>query len=193
MTVAPLAATLSATWVLTRGSGAVSLLLLSATVVLGIVDVTRWRTRSLPRFVIDALHRNVALLAVAFVGVHVFTTLIDRFVSIGAVDAVVPFAGSYKPLWLGLGAIGFDLLLALIATGMLRHRIGYRAWRVTHWLAYACWPVAMLHAVGMGTDASQPWMLGLMLACGGAVAVAVVTRLATSGATAEQPAKALVR
>jgi methionine sulfoxide reductase heme-binding subunit len=193
MSALPLAATLLATWVLTRGSGAVSLLLLSATLVLGIVDVTRWRARSLPRFVIDALHRNVALLAVAFVGVHVFTTLIDRFVSIGVVDAVVPFAGSYKPLWLGLGAIGFDLLLALIATSLLRQRFGYRAWRATHWLAYACWPVAMLHAIGMGTDASQPWMLALVLVCGGAVAVAVVTRLALSGSAADRPAKALVR
>jgi sulfoxide reductase heme-binding subunit YedZ len=193
VTAQPLAATLSATWVLTRGSGAVSLLLLSATLVLGIVDLTRWRARSLPRFVIDALHRNLALLAVAFVGVHVLTTLIDAFVSIGIADALVPFAGSYKPLWLGLGAIGFDLLLALIATGLLRRRIGYRAWRRTHWLAYACWPVAMLHAVGMGTDASQPWMLALALVCGGAVAVAVVMRLALTGSAAEQPAKALVR
>lgn len=193
MTALPLAATLSATWILTRGSGAVSLLLLSATLVLGIVDVTRWRARSLPRFVIDALHRNVALLAVAFVGVHVLTTVIDTFVAISLVDALVPFSGSYKTLWLGLGAIGFDLLLALIATGLLRQRIGYRAWRLTHWLAYACWPVAMLHAIGMGTDASQPWMLGLALVCGGAVAVAVVTRLATSGAATDRPAKALVR
>lgn len=193
MTALPFAATLSATWILTRGSGVVSLLLLSATLVLGIVDVTRWRARSLPRFVIDALHRNVALLAVAFVAVHVFTTVIDKFVAISLVDAVVPFAGSYKTLWLGLGAIGFDLLLALIATGLLRQRIGYRAWRLTHWLAYACWPVAMLHAVGMGTDASQTWMLGLALVCGGAVAVAIVTRLAMSSSAADRPAKALVR
>jgi predicted ferric reductase len=175
-------ASVSATWVLTRGSGAVSLLLLTATLVLGIAGVTRRRSRALPRFVVEGLHRNLALLAVAFVAVHVVTTVLDTFVSISLADAVVPFHGTYKSFWLGLGAIGFDLLLALVATGLLRRQIGHRAWRATHWLAYACWPVALAHTLGTGTDAAQPWLLGLSLACIGAVAIALVTRLAYAGA-----------
>jgi predicted ferric reductase len=188
-----LAATLSATWVLTRGSGVVSLLLLTTSVALGIVNLARWRSGTWPRFVIDAIHRNVALLAVTFVGVHVATTVLDRFVSIGLVNAVVPFSGGYKPLWLGLGAIAFDLLLALIATGLLRRLVGYRAWRATHWLAYACWPIAALHGIGMGTDASQPWMLAVALGCAGVVAVALLSRLALATGAGERTAKAVTR
>jgi methionine sulfoxide reductase heme-binding subunit len=179
--------TASVTWVLTRGSGAVSLLLLSASLTLGIVNLSRWSSRRWPRFVVDGLHRNVALLAVAFTLVHVLTTVLDRYVSIGVVAAVVPFAGTYKTLWLGLGAIGFDLLLALVATGLLRRRIGHRLWRATHWLAYACWPVALLHALGTGSDASRPWMLALAIGCIGVVAIALVSRLAlAAGAGAER-------
>lgn len=176
-----LAATTSATWLLTRATGAVSLLLLTTTFALGIADVSRWRSRRWPRFAIDALHRNVSLLAVAFVAVHVVTTLIDQFVSIGLVSAVVPFTGSYRPFWLGLGALAFDLLLALILTGVLRRWIGARVWRAVHWAAYVCWPVALLHALGTGSDASRPWMVGLALGCGAAIAGAVAVRLAERG------------
>jgi methionine sulfoxide reductase heme-binding subunit len=171
------AATTSATWLLTRASGAVSLLLLTATFALGIVDVARWRSRAWPRFAVDALHRNLALLAVAFVGVHVFTTLIDGFVSIGVVAAFVPFSNGYKTLFLGLGALAFDLLLALLVTSALRRRIGPRVWRAVHWAAYACLPVALIHALGTGSDASQPWMLGLAAGCVAMIAAAILVRL----------------
>jgi methionine sulfoxide reductase heme-binding subunit len=175
------AAGTSATWLLTRASGAVSLLLLTAAFALGIADVARWRSRTWPRFAIDALHRNLALLALAFVGVHVVTTLLDRFVSIGALAAFVPFSNGYKTFWLSLGALAFDLFLALIATSMLRRRIGVRLWRAVHWAAYACWPVALLHALGTGSDASRPWMLALALASAAVVGAAVVARLAHGG------------
>jgi methionine sulfoxide reductase heme-binding subunit len=182
----PFAATVTATWVLTRGSGVVSLLLLTASVALGVLNLARWRSVRWPRFVIDGLHRNVALLAVLFVGVHVGMTVIDRYTAINLVNAVLPFSGSYKPLWLGLGAIAFDLVLALIATSLLRRVAGYRLWRATHWLAYACWPIALLHGIGMGTDASQPWMLAITLGCVAVVIVAGVSRLALAVSARER-------
>ena len=175
------ATTTSATWLLTRATGAVSLLLLTATFALGIADVSRWRSRRWPRFAIDALHRNVSLLAVAFVAVHVFTTLIDQFVSIGVVAAFVPFSNGYKTFFLGLGALAFDLLLALMVTSMLRRRIGARVWRAVHWAAYACWPVALVHALGTGSDASRPWMVALALACSAVIAGALAVRLGERG------------
>jgi len=176
-----LAAAPSATWTLTRASGGVSLVLLTAAFALGIADVARWRSRSWPRFAIDALHRNLALMAVAFVVLHILTTVLDTFVHIGLLAAFVPFSNSYKGLWLGLGAVSFDLLLALILTSMLRRRVGVRVWRAVHWSAYACWPVALLHALGTGTDASRPWMLALALGSTAVVGAAVVARLMHGG------------
>jgi sulfoxide reductase heme-binding subunit YedZ len=169
----------SALWYLTRGTGLVTLVLLTASVVLGIVQVQRWAPEGSPRFVFVSLHRAVSLLVVALLSVHVLTAVLDSFAPIRLVDAVLPFAGTYRPLWLGLGALAFDLILALTITSLLRHRLGLPAWRAVHWLAYACWPVALVHGWGTGSDARTAWMLALTLGCAAAVIGAVGWRIAS--------------
>ena len=172
-------------WYLTRGAGTVALLLLTASVVLGIVDFSRWRSDRWPRFVTDALHRNVSLLALAVVVLHIVTTVADNFAPIGLKDAILPFLSPYRRLWLGLGALSFDLLLAVAITSMVRRRLGYGAWRAVHWTAYACWPLALVHGLGTGTDTPQAWMLALTAACVLAVLMAVIWRV---GAAAPESA-----
>lgn len=170
----------SAYWYLTRGTGTVALILLTLSVALGVLNWRRVRSERVPRFVVDAVHRNVSLLAVAFTAVHVVTSLLDGFAPITVVDAIVPFTSAYRPVWLGFGALAFDLLLALVITSLLRRRLGYRAWRLTHWLAYACWPVAVLHTFGTGSDVRFGWMLVITALCVTAVVVAALVR-ATAG------------
>ena len=138
----------------------------------------RPRPARLPRFVVLGLHRNVALLAVAFLVVHIVTVVLDPYVTINLVDAVVPFGSAYRPLWLGLGALAFDLLLAVVVTSLLRARIGRRTWRAVHWAAYALWPLALVHALGTGTDAMRPWFLVTAAACVLAVFAALAWRTA---------------
>jgi methionine sulfoxide reductase heme-binding subunit len=167
----------SINWYLTRATGAVALLLLTGTIVLGVVDVRRFSTPSWPRFIVDSLHRNVALLAMVFLGVHILTSVLDSFASISLIDAFVPFVGSYRPFWLGLGAIALDLLLAVTITSLLRQRMGYGSWRAVHWLAYASWPVALLHGFGTGSDVKSAWLLALSLACLASLIAAVLVRL----------------
>lgn len=167
----------SAYWYFARGTGVVSLLLLTVSIALGVLNVSRWRSERWPAFVITGLHRNLTLVALAFVGVHVLTNVADGYASIRLVDAVVPFASAYRPFWLGLGAVAFDLLVALIVTSLLRQRIGYRRWKATHWFAYAAWPVALVHGLGAGTDTRAGWMVGLTLGCIGVVLVAVLWRV----------------
>lgn len=167
-----------ALWYLTRATGVATLVLLTITVALGVANVKRFQTRHVPRFVIDAVHRNAALLSVAFLAVHVITTLADGYVSINLVNVLIPFGGTYKPFWVGLGALSLDLLLAVIVTSLLRRRLGHRAWRATHWLAYASWPVALAHSLGTGTDAGTGWMLMLAAGCVLLVVVAALARLA---------------
>ena len=167
-------------WYLTRASGAVALLLLTASVVLGVANTTRWKTDRWPRFLVYGLHRNVTLLALVFTVIHVITTIADSFAPIGVVDTFIPFLSPYRPFWLGLGTVAFDLLLALIVTSFLRRRIGTRAWKAVHWLAYASWPVAMMHSLGTGSDAKSGWMLFLGVVCGVAVVGAVLWRLLDS-------------
>lgn len=173
-----LASSSEALWYLTRGTGLVSLLLLTAGVVLGIVGVKRWSSPRWPRFVTAGLHRNVSLLAVVFLAVHITTAVVDSYVTITWLNVFVPFTGTYRPLWLGLGAVAGDLLLALIVTSLARPFIGYRVWRAVHWAAYACWPIALVHAIGTGTDAHDGWGLALTLGSLAVVLAAVAWRLA---------------
>lgn len=170
-----------ALWYAARGTGMVALMLLTATVVLGVMGPLRTSTRSLPRFAVALLHRNIALLTLVFLVVHIGSSVVDRYAGIGWMDALVPFGSVYRPFWLGLGAAAFDLLIALIVTSLLRPWINQRLWRAVHWLAYACWPVAMVHALGTGTDAWHGWTLLVTLGCLGAVAVATVIRMVRAG------------
>jgi hypothetical protein len=168
-------------WFATRGTGVVSLVLLTAIVVLGVATSTRARSPRWPRFVVAGLHRNLTLAALLFIALHVVTTVADGFAPIGLKDAVVPFLSSYRPLWLGLGAVAFDLLLALTLTSLLRARIGQRLWRALHWSAYAAWPIALVHALGTGTDARLGWMQLLGVGSTAAVVGAVLFRAGRAG------------
>ena len=167
-------------WYLTRGTGVVSLVLLTLSVALGIAEVVRYASPGWPRFVLAALHKNASLLVTVFLGVHILTAVADSFAPIRFLDAVIPFVGRYRPVWLGLGALAFDLVLALVATSLIRECLGYRAWRVVHWTAYVCWPIAFLHGLGTGTDTRARWGLFVNVGCLIAVLFAVWWRVGAS-------------
>jgi sulfoxide reductase heme-binding subunit YedZ len=166
-----------ALWYIARGSGLVALLLLTTSVVLGIVSAARVRSPRWPRFALADLHRNLALLALAFGVVHVLTTVVDSFVPVTVTDAFVPFAASYRPFWLAMGTIGADLMLAVLITSALRRRLGYRAWRSVHMLSYGTWGASVIHSIGIGSDSrSDVWGVMIVAACLGAVGGALVQK-----------------
>ena len=176
-----LAATNSkAMWYLTRGTGIVSLVLLTLTVALGVAEVARFTSPRWPRFVLAAIHKNASLLAVSFLAVHIITAVADSFAPISLVDAFIPFVGRYRPIWLGLGTVAFDLLIALVVTSLVRERIGYRVWRVVHWAAYACWPVALMHGLGTGSDTRVRWAAFVNVVCIMMVVAAVFWRIGST-------------
>ena len=168
---------MTALWYLTRASGVVALILLTATMLLGVLSVKRWRSERWPRFAVADLHRNLTLLALVFIALHVGTTVADSYTPVALKDAFIPFVSTYRPIYLGFGALALDLMLTLAVTSMLRKRIGYRAWRLLHWGAYAIWPLALAHGLGSGSDARVGWMALLTYSCLALVAVAVAARL----------------
>jgi predicted ferric reductase len=165
-------------WYATRATGLVAMVLLTVSMGLGLLSSVGYQRPGLPRFVTVGLHRNASLLALAFTAIHVVTTILDGFVHIPVQDAFIPFISGYRPLWLGLGAIASDLLLALIITSLLRTRMGYRSWRIVHWTSYACWPAALVHGLGTGTDTPARWVLLLTLLCVAGITALVSWRLA---------------
>jgi sulfoxide reductase heme-binding subunit YedZ len=173
-----------ALWYFARGSGVVSLVLLTVVVVLGIGARSGRPAFGLPRFAVNLLHRNAALLAVAFLTGHVVALLLDSYAKLRIVDLFVPFIGNYRPAWQGLGTVALDLVAAIVVTSLLRQRLGARAWRAVHWLAYLCWPVALLHGLGNGTDRSTWWLWTITMTCAAAVAAAGAWRLSAGFARA---------
>jgi hypothetical protein len=176
------AAAPSSYWFITRASGAMALVLLTGSVALGVASVRRMEVANL-RFVVGALHRSVSLLAVVFVLLHVLTTLLDGFTPIGVLDVVIPFRSAYRPVWLGLGTVALDLAAAVTITSLIRHRIGLRGWRATHWLVYISWPLALVHSYGTGTDPKAHWMLVVSGMCVIAVLAAVIARVSAGWPT----------
>lgn len=164
-------------WYTTRGAGAVSLVLLSAVVVLGLLARVRFETKAWPRFLSAAVHGDLALMTLVFLLLHIVTAVVDPFTHLGLVAAIVPFGSYYRTVWLGLGTIAFELLVAIVVTSLLRRYIGARVWRGIHWLAYASWPIAVIHGIGTGTDRTALWMLVIDAVCVAAVAVALVWRM----------------
>ena len=177
----------TALWYASRATGVVCLLLMTAVVLLGVLVTRQGRLPGLPRFAVTGLHRNLSLLAVLFLAIHVLTAILDPFVTIGLAATVVPLASPYRPVWIGLGAVALDLMAALVLTSLARARIGRRAWRAVHWLAYACWPLSLAHSLGSSGDLRSGPLLWLSAACAAAVAAALAVR-ALAAARAVPPA-----
>lgn len=167
-----------ALWFTSRATGLVALLLITATVVLGASHSGRVASTGWPRFTLHAVHRNLSLLTFAFLVVHIATAIIDPYAKIAWLDAVVPFGSGYHPYLLGLGAVAFDLVLAVLVTSALRGRIPLGLWRRVHVAGYAMFPIAVWHGLGIGgADSTLWWVIALNVGCVVAVIAAVARRL----------------
>jgi sulfoxide reductase heme-binding subunit YedZ len=176
-------------WYATRGLGTATLIVLTGTVVLGIVTSTRWIGESTPAFVAADMHRNLSLLGMCLLAAHIITTVLDPFAHISVRDVIIPVGAAYRPVWLGLGVGAMWVLIAVVATSLLRDRIGPRPWRLIHWAAYASWPLAVVHGLGTGSDAQAPWLIAVVTSCVAAVIFALVFRL-RQGRPATRPIRA---
>ena len=167
----------SALWYLGRGTGVSALVLLTLSVCLGIVTRSGRRLPGLPRFALTDLHKTAALTATGLLAVHIGTLLFDPYAQLRLADVVLPFQGQYRPIYLGLGTLAIDLVALVVTTSLLRHRIGPRAFKVVHWLTYLLWPLALLHGLGIGTDAPSTWFTALSAASVGLVAMVLAWRV----------------
>ncbi|MEY9940157.1 ferric reductase-like transmembrane domain-containing protein [Streptacidiphilus sp. MAP5-3] len=171
-------------WYATRAGGTIALVLLTATLALGIAVGGRHEPRTLARFEVTSLHRNLSVLTLVFLAIHIVTAILDTFVHLGWWITLVPFTSGYRTLWLGLGTVAFDLMLAVAitsATSGIRLRMGQQRWKAVHWLAYGSWPIAVFHAAGTGTDTTSTLQLALYAVCLAVVIAAVWWRLYRAG------------
>jgi sulfoxide reductase heme-binding subunit YedZ len=144
-------------WYLTRAAGIVAWLMLTASVLWGIVLSTKaFPEHRRPAWLLD-LHRWLGGLAVSFTAIHLGALVADNYVHFGLADLTVPFASSWKSGAVALGVIAMWLLIAVEATSLAMKRLPRRTWRWIHLSSYAVFLLVSLHAALAGTDRSH-WL-----------------------------------
>jgi sulfoxide reductase heme-binding subunit YedZ len=177
-------------WYITRASGIVTLVLLTVTMILGLTTAARARSRSWPGFAQQELHRRISMISMIFLAIHVLTSILDTFVHLGWLAIAIPFTSPYGRFWVGLGTIALDLMAAVFVSSLLRTRMAPTTWRAIHWLSYGCWPVALIHTFGMGTDSGEHWVIILGILCIISVGTAFFWRVRRSGRPPSTPSAA---
>jgi methionine sulfoxide reductase heme-binding subunit len=165
-------------WHLNRSTGLVLLVLLTLTVVLGTLSTRGEAGSRLPRFAVQALHRNLALLTAVLLALHVATAVLDEFVDIRWWQAFLPWELRYEPLWLALGILALDLLVAVVVTSVVRARMDHQSWWWVHLAAYPVWALSVVHGLLLGTDSEAGWVRATYAGCGLLVVLAVLVRVA---------------
>lgn len=171
-------------WYAARAAGVVAYLLISLVVVLGTTMAGKTRLDRWPQFALEEVHRFAGLLVGAFVSIHVVTVAIDSWLPFSVASLAIPLLDRYRVVWVALGIVAAELLLALAITNHYRRRLPYRFWRRAHYLNFAVWTAATLHGVGSGTDRSSPWLLAVY-------AVAISAVLTSTGLRMRRHLKAI--
>src|ERR1700758_3128137 len=164
-------------WYAARAAGIAAYLLLSFVVLLGLTMAGRKSLPRWPKFAIEDVHRFAGLLVGTFVIIHVATIAIDSWLPFSIGSIIVPLVSKYRPIWVALGIVAAELLLALAATNHYRDRLEYRFWRRAHYLNFVVWSAATLHGIGSGTDRSALWLLAIYALATATVVAAIAWRL----------------
>lgn len=167
-------------WYAARAAGVVAYVLLTGGVLLGTLLAGRVRLPRWPTFAVTDVHRFVSLLVGVFVSLHVLTVGLDTYVHFSLAQLIVPGASSYRPLWVALGIVSAELLVAIAVTNLLRRRVGFRRWRRVHYLTFLVWAGATVHGIGSGTDSNTAWLRLLYVLSIASVLGAVTWRVGRS-------------
>lgn len=175
-------------WLVARASGVTAYAVLTASVLAGLVLKSRPFGSALRPAAVTDVHRFLALLGLVLLGLHGAALVLDSTVDVSPAALVVPGLAPHRPLWTALGVVAAEAMLLVTVSFSLRKRIGTRAWRRLHWLAYAVFAAATAHGVAAGSDSGRPWAVALYAGAIGAVTVAVAWRALAGPARPARPA-----
>jgi len=161
-------------WITSRALGIVALILVSASVGLGLALSGRVSRRPGVAGRIRNLHEALSLTALAAIAGHGLLLLGDSYLRPGLVGIAVPFALAGQPAWTGVGIIGGWLSAVIGLSFYVRRWIGNRTWRRLHRWTLAAFGLGIAHAIGSGPDTRSLWLLVML-----GTALAPVTLIAT--------------
>jgi sulfoxide reductase heme-binding subunit YedZ len=143
-------------WLASRATGIVALLLVTASVLIGLLMASGLLKRPGLKRSLVAFHEHTALVALVLIAVHGITLLGDRTLNPGPIGILLPFATPYRPSYTALGIISGYLVAALGLTFYMRKWIGGKRWRQMHRATVVAYVLGVAHAIGAGSDASIP-------------------------------------
>jgi len=162
-------------WLLARASGITAYVMLTLSVLAGLVLKSRPFSALKPAAVTD-LHRVLAMLGLGALAGHAVALVLDSTVHVSVAGLFVPGLVSYRPVWTSLGILAAELMILVYVSFSLRKRIGTRNWRRLHWATYGIFGAATVHGIAAGTDTSRPWAFGIYAGAVAAVAAATAWR-----------------
>jgi sulfoxide reductase heme-binding subunit YedZ len=169
-------------WITSRAAGIVALVLASLSVSMGLLMSTKLLRRKRPDLL--ATHEVLSLSTIVAIVVHGVSLLGDQYLHPSIADIAVPFLGSYKSAWTGVGIIGGWGLILLGLGYYARRQIGAKRWRSLHRLTVLAWLAGLIHALGEGTDAGQIWFLAMLATVAIPALVLLALRLARASYSA---------
>ena len=143
-------------WYVTRAAGLTSYFLLWLSMVWGMGVSTKIFQPAVDGIYSYDFHEFLSLLGLGFVVLHVVVLMLDKYLPFSLLQVLIPFTDTYRPLWTGLGIIGFYIFLLVTVTFYLRSRIGTQAFRSIHVLSLAGYLGVTLHGLFAGTDSALP-------------------------------------
>ena len=164
-------------WIEARASGLLALMLLTTSVIAGLVLRSRPFGSSLKPAAVTDIHRFLAMLCLGATAIHGAALVLDSSVHIGIVGLLVPGFVPYRPVWVGIGVVAAELMTLVYVSFSQRKRIGVKTWRRLHWSTYGIFTAMVVHGVMSGTDTAQPWALGIYLSAIAAVVMATAWRI----------------
>ena len=163
-------------WLIARASGLTAYVLLTLSVLAGLILKSRPFGRAVKAASVLDLHRLLALLGLASLGLHGTALLLDKTVGMPISGLFVPGASPYRPVSVALGVIAAELMALVVVSFSVRKLIGQRNWRLLHWSTYAIFGLATAHGLLAGSDSAQPWARDLYLGAVAAVVFATAWR-----------------
>jgi methionine sulfoxide reductase heme-binding subunit len=174
-------------WLLARATGLAAYVLLTVSVLAGLVVKSRPFGKAIKPASATQMHRMLALLSLSALALHGLTLVLDETIHIGLGALLVPGLAPYRPLWTGVGVLAGELMVLIYVSFALKKRIGQKNWRRLHWATYATFAAATAHGLMAGSDSAEPWALGLYLGAVGAVVAATVWRVLVPAAPPARP------
>lgn len=144
-------------WYVTRASAMIAWVLMTLSLVWGILLSTRiFRNSDNPGWLQD-LHKYLGGASIVMVVLHMVTLMLDGWLKLSVSEVLVPFASHYRSVPVAIGILAFYLLIAVQSTSLLMARLPRKAWKAIHYSSYVSLAFVAFHAGLSGTDVGTRW------------------------------------